>query len=54
MKRIRTFVCIEIDGGLRKKMSQVSAKLASAAMSLIHLRTETEKVDTVCFHQGLG
>ena len=30
MKRIRTFVCIEIDGELRRKMSQVSAKLSSA------------------------
>jgi len=30
MKRIRTFVCIEIDGELRKKMSQVSAILSSA------------------------
>jgi 2'-5' RNA ligase len=30
MKRIRTFACIEIDGDLRKKMSQVSAKLSSA------------------------
>jgi 2'-5' RNA ligase len=30
MTRIRTFVCIEIDADLRRKMSQVSATLSSA------------------------
>jgi len=30
MKRIRTFVCIEIEDELRMKMSQVSAKLSAA------------------------